>query len=516
MGGHVKTGEASPLTIERAALEKLAALLLERAGLKITPDGYYGLRLALHARMPALGIADAAEYVRRLRQLAGEAELRSLLPLVTVGKTEFFRDHRQFHALEKVLLPQMLERARKERRAVKAWSAGCATGEEPYSVAMVAQELGAKTGEVDVWATDLNPLAVEKAAQGLFAVRRMVGVSEQRLEKFFVRKGAQYEASRALKAMVRFEGHNLASPVFPGVAPGSLDLILCRNVIIYFDEATIRALMGRFHDALREGGVLLLGYSESLFQISQQLEMFEVEETFVYRRAPRAKVAASAYAAAAPKPPLVMRARPGVSLADAGVVVTAKVAAIPQVPSKRPEKPAASSLVTMGPTERLHAVGTLLHKGDFPQALLVARRLADEHPDDLASLLTLGNVHAVMGNVDEAEEVLKSALAKEPLCVEARLYLALAAMQQKNFAAAKVELTRAIFLEPNLALAHYLAGQVHEKLGDAESARRGYRNAAALKKVPPRPLLGHYPELPHTGEAVAQAAQYRLAALAER
>lgn len=84
------SGEA--LNIERAALEQLSALLLERAGLKITPDGYYGLRLALQARMPALGLSDAADYVRRLRQLAGEAELRALLPLVTVGKTEFFRD----------------------------------------------------------------------------------------------------------------------------------------------------------------------------------------------------------------------------------------------------------------------------------------------------------------------------------------------------------------------------------------------------------------------------------------
>ncbi|MBX7113020.1 MAG: tetratricopeptide repeat protein [Myxococcaceae bacterium] len=511
----MKPAPQSPLTIERTALEQLAALLLERAGLKITPDGYYGLRLALQARMPALGVDDASEYVRRLRQWAGEAELRSLLPLVTVGKTEFFRDHRQFSALQKVLLPEMLERARRERRAVKAWSAGCATGEEPYSVAMVAQELGAKTGEVDVWATDLNPLAVARAAEGVFAVRRMVGVSEQRLERFFVHKGQFYEASRALKAMVRFEGHNLAAPVFPGVVPGSLDLIMCRNVIIYFDEATIRGLMGRFHDALREGGVLLLGYSESLFQLSQQLDMQEIEEAFIYRRSPKHKPPPPKPAVVAPRPSSPPWApRPAASLADASVAITAKIPIMPLPASKPAEKPVAQA--AMGPAERLHAVGTLLHKGDFAQALLVARRLTDEHPDDLASLLTLGNVHAVMGNVDEAEDVLKSALAKEPLCVEARLYLALAAMQQRNFATAKVELTRAIFLEPNLALAHYLSGQVHEKLGDNESARRGYRNAAQLKKVSSRPLLGHYPELPHTGEAIAQAAQYRLAALAER
>ncbi len=105
------TGES--LTIDRSALEQLAALLLERAGLKVTPDGYAGLRLAMQARMPALGLDDASEYVRRLRQLAGEHELRALLPLVTVGKTEFFRDSRQFAAFENEIFPELLKHARR-------------------------------------------------------------------------------------------------------------------------------------------------------------------------------------------------------------------------------------------------------------------------------------------------------------------------------------------------------------------------------------------------------------------
>ncbi len=135
--------------------------------------------------MPALGISDAQEYVRRLRQLAGEHELRALLPLVTVGKTEFFRDARQFAALTQELLPRALERARRDRGPLRVWSAGCATGEEPYSMAMVASELGAAPDEVDIWATDLNPAAVEAAAAGVFPVRRMVGVSEERIARFF-------------------------------------------------------------------------------------------------------------------------------------------------------------------------------------------------------------------------------------------------------------------------------------------------------------------------------------------
>src|SRR5688500_2019559 len=138
------------LTVTTRALQQLAALLLERAGLKITPDGYHSLRLALSTRMPVVGIVDSEEYVRRLRAPAAEDELRKLLPLVTVGHTEFFRDPKQFRALETRILPDALWRARRENRRVSIWSAGCATGEEPYSLAMVLVEQGALPIEVDL------------------------------------------------------------------------------------------------------------------------------------------------------------------------------------------------------------------------------------------------------------------------------------------------------------------------------------------------------------------------------
>jgi chemotaxis protein methyltransferase CheR len=497
-----------PLAIERPALEALAALLLERAGLKITPDGYYGLRLALQARMPALGLSDAQDYVRRLRQLAGEHELRSLLPLVTVGKTEFFRDTRQFQALEQVVLPELLSFARTEGRPLRIWSAGCATGEEPYSVAILCHELGARPNEFDVWATDLNPAAVETAQRGVFPVRRMVGLTEERIGRWFTLQANGYEVVPELRASVRFEGMNLAAPVFHAVAAGSLDLILCRNVIIYFAQPTIQLLMEKFYDALRVGGVLLLGYSESLFKLYGRFEMFEVSGSFAYRRPaqiprPRLDLVVPPKAAAPPK-----AAGPRGTSSSARNLPPVSVEPTPasSPPGRRPRTP----------EERLAEIAALLEKAEFPKALLAARRFSDEHPEDLSARLTLGNVHALMGDHELSRDAFGVALAQEPLCVEARVYLALAAMQARAFPEAKLELTRALFLEPTLALGHYLLGQVGERLGETQAARRSYKNAVALRKSPQRALLGHYPELPGSAEAIAQAAQYRVAALEER
>lgn len=521
------------LSIDRPALELLAALLLERAGLKITPDGYYGLRLALQSRMPALGLADAQEYVRRLRHVTGEPELRALLPLVTVGKTEFFRDSRQFTALKDELIPRLISQSRRAGRKVKMWSAGCATGEEPYSLAMVASELGAAPDEVDIWATDLNPAAVEAASNGVFPVRRMVGVSEERIARFFQFSDKGYEVLPFLKQMVRFDGHNLAAPVFPMVQPGSMDLILCRNVIIYMDHPTILGLMTRFANALSPDGVLFLGYSESLFRMTTGLEMFELSNTFAYRRArPKPEAPLSK-----PMPPIGLydpkakqqtpRPYPSVPTASAPrpSQPPAPRASAPPLPSApgpaasapRPSAPKPPVLddVHRSPIERLEEVTRLVERGDFPRALLAARRLVDDLPEDLAGQLTLGNIHALMGNLENAREVFTRILQKEPLTVEARLYLAVAELQAGQLDTAKVELGRALFLDPTLTLGHYLLGQVLERKSDGEGARRAYRNAMAQRRAPSHVLVGHFPDLPKSNEAIAQAAQYRLAALSE-
>jgi chemotaxis protein methyltransferase CheR len=546
----VVSGEA--LNIERAALEQLAGLLLERAGLKITPDGYYGLRLALQARMPALGLSDAADYVRRLKQLAGETELRALLPLVTVGKTEFFRDTRQFEAFEKQVLPTVLAAGRGMDRQVRLWSAGCATGEEPFSLAMVAVEQGGTKELVHIWATDLNPVAAETASKGVYPARRLVGVSEERIQRFFAEKHGNYEVTPMVRELVHFEPHNLAAPVWPQVQAGSLDVIFCRNVIIYFDQPTIVGVMERFYEALRPGGWLFLGYSESLFKISTRFEMVEVGGTFAYQRpviegrlkptgmtarpfvppqahrSPtdvesvlrdlRAKV--KQVGAGGPRPSAPPSPRPSSTSSTSLPVVQPRPSApLPAPPPPRPSVPtfADSGVLErhLTPVERLAQVVRCVESGDFPRALRMVRRLTDDEPDDLAARLTLGNVQALMGNLDEAREAYQAALAREALCVEARLYLALAEMQASHLEEARTELTRALFLEPTLAIGHYLLGQVNERRNDAEGARRAYRNAVLQRKAPGHDLLGHFPDLPRSNEAIAQAAQYRLAALSE-
>jgi chemotaxis protein methyltransferase CheR len=565
------------LTVTSRALQQLSALLLERAGLKITPDGYHSLRLALCTRMPVVGLADSEEYVRRLRAPDAEDELRKLLPLVTVGHTEFFRDPKQFRALETRILPDALWRARRENRRVSIWSAGCATGEEPYSLAMVLVEQGALPIEVDLWATDLNLAAVEAAKQGRFSSRRVAGMRNERRQRFFRPVEEGFEVVSTLKDYVRFDGQNLAVPVFEKVKPESLDLILCRNVIIYFDLPTIRALMDRFLTALRPGALLLLGYSESLFKVYDRFEMVEVDGAFVYRRpekpiAPRASGAGarSMTIASLPSSPRARETTNAVVPAPASspavvpvtralqqtlevspetpstntqrkrksrevpAVKTPSRGRVPTVPASTPSRKSAETSASgqgeaprtrtgelpawslmLAPGERLNAAVRMSERGDFLSAVSTVEQLLVDEPNHLDALLTLGNLYSLMGRTADAREAFAQAINREPLCVEARVFGGMAALQAGEFAEARAELGKALFLEPTLAIGHYLMAQVQERLKDEEAARRSYRNAIAQLRFPQRQLAGHYPELPDSAEAITRAARYALAALEE-
>ncbi len=470
--------------IPHSALQALAALLHERAGLRIAQDGFRSLRWALGERMPATGATDADLYVRGLRGPGGEAELRALLPHVTVTHSEFFRDPRQFQALERRVLPELLAHARAEARPLRIWSAGCATGEEPYSVAMALDEQGAEACELDLWATDLNQTALETARGARFAPRRLLHVSPSRRARYFQADptGESFELCEPIRSRVRFEVHNLAAPAAAPSASGGFDLILCRNVIIYFDPLVIRGVLDRFFDALRPGGVLVLGYSESLFRVYDRFEMLEVEGAFLYRR-PQA-------APPTPQPP-TPRSMP-IPLASP--------------PVRAPSAPCS-------PPDRVQRSAALAQAGHFDEAMDALQTLLRDHPMHLAARLSLGNLCSLSGRLEDAEAIFTGALREDPLCVDARLYRALAQLQAGRHEKAREELQKVLFLEPTLALAHYLFAQVNERLGEVGAAKRAYRNVLSQVHVAQRPLAGFYPELPTSPEPVFRAAGHALAAL---
>jgi chemotaxis protein methyltransferase CheR len=505
------------IRVEPEHLATLATILKERVGLHVRADGLQALRLALVARFEEMegAVASTEAYLRVFDTEAGDDELRRLLPLVTVGKTSFFRDDRQFGAL-RALLPGLLARPRSGGRPLAIWSAGCATGEEPYSLAMSVAEAGGAAEDVEIVATDVNPEAVASATRGAYDARRVREIPEQQLEAWWDRAGERYVARAGLRRYISaIRPHNLVSAIFPRPSSGAgWDMIFCRNVIIYFDTATTQQVLAQFHQALAPGGYLFLGYSESLFRLFEGFELTEVAGAFLYRRpergAPAPISAPKPFLSVPSSPPPVTHVRFGEPARSAPRPGDAKVAL-----EVRP--PAASAPEPLAPQEYLDAAVSLFADGRFGAARELLERLLEQGGEDLAVRLTLANLYGILRQPDKASDCYVTALALEPLSAEAHLFYGIHLHGLADHVGAARELQRALFLDPDLALAHYYLGRSFEGQKDAQRARLAYRNALdAFKRRPDgkrQAFLGYYPDVPEDGTTFARAAEYALAAL---
>jgi chemotaxis protein methyltransferase CheR len=495
----------------------LAALLKERVGLHVRQDGHSALKIALAARLDELKetVRDPAAYVALLRSPSGDEELRRLLPLVTVGKTSFFRDDRQFRALE-ALMPELLRRPRGGGRKLAIWSAGCATGEEPYSIAMTAAEADGLAEQVEILATDVNPEAIAFAARGTYDARRARDVPPHLLQKYFDADGDRHHVRTHLRQfLAAIRTHNLVSAVFPRPPDGGWDIIFCRNVIIYFDTHTTQQVLTQFHNALAPGGYLFLGYSESLFRIFDGFELTEVAGAFLYRRpdAPLRTTPPPSRPAARPR----TVSPPPVTHLELPPPQASWLPGAPRRPDgKRAPTPPQGS-PPLAPQEYLDGAVALFAQGRFGAARELLERGLELRRDDLALRLTLANLYGVLRQPDKARESYASALQLEPLSAEAHLFYGIHLLAQGDAEAAALELSRALFLDPDLSLAHYYLGRCREAQRDPDRARLAYRNTLeALKRRPEgkrQAFLGYYPDIPEDGAAFARAAEYALAAL---
>ena len=506
------------MAIPTELLVELAALLKERIGLHIRQDSHSALKIAIAARLDELAgkVGDAGGYLRLLRSEQGDEELRRLLPLVTVGKTSFFRDERQFRALD-ALLPGLLARVRAGgRKRISVWSAGCATGEEPYSIAMALAEAGAEAEQVELLATDVNPEAVAFAARASYDARRVREIPVPLLERHFDRDGDRHVVRASLRRYITaIRPHNLVSSVFPRPADGGWDIIFCRNVIIYFDTPTTQQVLTQFHNALAPGAYLFLGYSESLFRLFEGFELTEVAGAFLYRRPETALRPA----------PATLRARtvplspPPVTHVDVRPAAARPRGAGPPSWGAEAHGSAAPGPGSppLAPQEFLDGAVALFAEGRFGAARELLERLLERAGEDLAVRLTLANLYGILRQPDRASACYTAALQIEPLSAEAHLFYAIHLLAGGEADAAALELSRALFLDPDLVLAHYYLGRCREAQKDVSRARLAYRNALeAFKRRPAgkrQAFLGYYPDIPEDGAAFARAAEYALAAL---
>lgn len=262
--GAVPAGNYGPL-LGDAEFDFIRHVIVENAGIVLGPNKRQLVQGRLARRLRELGLPSYEAYCDHVRE-SGPEELVGLINALTTNVTAFFRENHHFDALAAYMIPEALQRNQATRR-LRIWSAGCSTGEEPYCLAMVASEAlpsGARW-DMKILATDIDSDVIATAKQGIYPLERLSAVPQDRLRRCF-RKGVGPNAGQALiqpdiARLISFRTLNLQQP-WP--MKGPFDIIFCRNVMIYFDQATRERLIARFAELLTPEGYLCLGHSESI------------------------------------------------------------------------------------------------------------------------------------------------------------------------------------------------------------------------------------------------------------
>jgi chemotaxis protein methyltransferase CheR len=273
--------------------EFIRTLVYERSRISLGPDKRELVGARLAKRLRPLRMGSVGAYCRFLQSPEGEEEFVHLIDVISTHHTAFFRENEHFEFIRSAILPELLARFRAERWSrLHAWSAACSSGEEPYSLAMVlADALGRQPWPWHIEATDISHRVVDQARAGIYPHHTIETVPPAHRQAFFQRgigvQTGNFRVNAALRSRVEFRQLNLLGETAPFSEP--FHLILCRNVMIYFDRPTQEELVERLTRHLVPGGYLLVGHAESLTGIRHQLELVRPA---VYRRSAAASLAA--------------------------------------------------------------------------------------------------------------------------------------------------------------------------------------------------------------------------------
>ena len=465
-----------------ADVERFRGLLTRRTGLYFDETRHSFLQEVLERRLAAFA-GDTARYLAELEDEAAAAEVMALAEEITVGETYFFRHLDQFRAYAEVALPERVL-ARAGARPLKVLSAGASSGEEAYSLAILAYEQGLEGGRgIEVEGIDLNPKAIERAQRARYTAWSLRETSEDVRRHWFRALGREYEIAPSVKGSVRFRQGNLATTDY---VEHDWDVVFCRNVLMYFSPEKMRDVIARLTRGLAPGGYLFLGHAETLRGLSHGYHLCHTHNTFYYRKklahelGLRPREGSFDTPAAAPferTTPLDADWAPDNWL-DTIKRTADRIQALADGPPKSTPSPLAAP-APAGRQQHVRALELLGHER-FTDALTELGESSTEGAADTDTLLLRAVLLTHSGQLDAAENTCRRLLELDELSAGAHYLLALCQERKGLLPAALEHDQTAIYLDPTLAMPRLHLGLIARRSGDRQTARRELTQAALL------------------------------------
>lgn len=473
--------------------QAIAVALHETTGLIFPPNRRESAESGMRRAMAAACISDPTELLRAIRA-AGEVR-DILITELTVGETFFLREKGQFDFLRHTVLPEM--RSTGTNRPLRVWSAGCASGEEPYSLSITIKEAG-WPGPVSILGTDLAFARLVSAKRARYTAWSMRGVSDAVITEYFERQGKQFLLRPDIRSSVEFRVLNLAALEYPSLVSGvqQMDVIFCRNVLIYFDFPTVAAIAARLIASLAPGGWLFLGASDPSIAEFVPCEVVLTGAGLAYRPAGTTHGERTRARDVAPW------------TSDAPIELeTFEIASVPEWTA---ESTAVADAITIESAHRSHSANvdadthdsseTAYDQADYEAAIRLARAAIERGDDTDAIRIALVRSLANRGDLEAAGEACSAALDRNRMSVELTHLHGILLAEAGRYADAAAAAKRALYLSPQYTIAHLALGDALSRTGDVTSARRAFTNAETL-------LEGLAPDTPVPGGDGVEAAQ---------
>jgi chemotaxis protein methyltransferase CheR len=441
-------------------------LVQRTSGIELSEVRRSDLERAVQRTVERMSMHGPAELHAHLSRSDSGVDLEAFIAELTIGETYFFRHRAQFEALERTILPELIARRSEERR-LRIWSAGCATGEEPYSLAMLLDRMlpDREAWSVMILGTDINRASLEQAQRGTYRSWSFRGVDQTTQRRYFTRTGDEHRIAPGIARMVTFSYLNLVGDAYPSLATNttSMDLVLCRNVLIYFGAPAIEGVLGRLHDSLCDGGWLVSGPADTSANGYARFEVRAFPDAIVYRRPERPHAL----------PPAARVQPPAAPVATKSVTPAPRPRVVPERAEPRPARPvpAPVSVSAARPSADVADAFALWRRDrDADGATERLAALAEAEPSDPWPAYLLGKVCANERRLDEALEWADRALARDGMFAPGHYLRGLILDEQGDLRAATDAVRRCVFLDPGFALGQYALAGFLGRLGETERA----------------------------------------------
>lgn len=470
-------------TISEASLHLISKFISANIGLDFSKARWTDLKRGIISASRDCDAKDPESYIQRIiSSPLTKSGIETLASHLTIGETYFFRNINVFHALQTHILPELISKRRQSSKSLRIWSAACATGEEPYSLAILLSKMIPDLSDwnITILATDINPRFLKKALSGVYTSWSFRNTPRWVKFGYFQETEDHYQVVPQIREMVRFSHLNLMDNCYPSLTnnTNAMDLIFCRNVLMYFSQQHRNQVLGRMYRSNVDGGQLLVSPGEMPLKFDSKYNTVHLDGAIFYRKIKRQAPSEKEYMAT-------------------------QTVSIPEAPIDYPKNLTQETLLPDNmdlvdktiferPKDSLGSTGSPVHHptyqkskelfdgGHYPEAAISLNELLSTDQSNVDAMILLARTYANEGDLAQAAQWCKQAISTDKLNPTFYYLLSTIMVEQGLTERAIAALKKVLYLDHNFVLGYFTLGNIHRRLGKLKESKKNFDTAASL------------------------------------